>query len=177
MAQCSTRSGITNALDSNLALVAGDLDLPALGAELFGGLGGAVLFDHVRVPRRADATVVLADVRDIPAVRLPGESDVVRGVPQMVAADHNLGADFLAVEQAGPAVVPDQGHWPVVHLDLALVAEGLQGFDQAGRVGRLDFHDGEMGHYASPPGRAQSAIMGHRKSSAPQARGRLSGSV
>src|SRR6516225_11066064 len=67
MAQCSTRSGITNPRDSNLALVAGDLDFPALGAQLFGGLRRAVLFDHVRVPRRADATVVLADISEVPA--------------------------------------------------------------------------------------------------------------
>jgi hypothetical protein len=94
----------------------------------------------------------------------------------MLAADDDLGADLLAAEQAGPAVVPDQGHRPVVHLDFALVAEGLQGVDQAGRVGRLDLHDGEMGH-ASPPGQVRSTIMGHRKASAPQARGRPSGAV
>src|SRR6516225_5049009 len=113
MAQCSTRSGITNALNSNLALVEGDLDLPALGAQLFGGLRRAVLFDHIRMPRRADAPIVLADVRDVPAIVLPGEPDIVRGFPQVLAADGDLGADFLAVEQARPAVVADQRHWPV----------------------------------------------------------------
>jgi hypothetical protein len=146
-------------------------------AQLFGGLRRAVLFDHVRVPRRADAPVVLADVRDVPAVRLPGEPDVVRGLPQVLAPDHDLGADFLTVEQARPAVIPDEGHRPVVHLDLAGVAESLQGVDQAGCVGRLDFHDGEMGHRELPPWQARNWIMGHRKASAPQARCRPSGAV
>jgi hypothetical protein len=38
-----------------------------------------------------------------------------------------------------------------VHLDLALVAEGLQGVDQAGCVGRLNLHYGEVGQSGSPP--------------------------
>src|SRR6516164_4946937 len=116
MAQCSTHLSIPNSLDADLALGACDLDLPALGAKLFGGLGGAVLFDHVRVPRRADAPVVLADVDEVPAVRLPPEPDIVRGLPQMLAADDDLGSDLLAVEQARPAVVAHQGHRPVVRL-------------------------------------------------------------
>ena len=62
MAQCSTHLSISDSLDADLALGACDLDLPALGAELFGGLRRAVLFDHVRVPLWADAPVVLADV-------------------------------------------------------------------------------------------------------------------
>ena len=65
-------------------------DLPALGAQLFGGLRRAVFFDHIRLPRRADATVVLADISEVPAVGLPGEPDIVRGFPQMPAADHDL---------------------------------------------------------------------------------------
>src|SRR6516164_5816937 len=101
MAQCSTRLRIPHPLNADLALVARNLDLPALGAQLFGGLRRAVLFDHVRMPGRADAPVVLADVRDVPAIVLPGEPDIVRRLPQMLAADHDLGADFLAVEQAG----------------------------------------------------------------------------
>jgi len=39
-----------------------------------------------------------------------------------------------------------------VHLDLALVAEGVQGVDQAGCVGRLDLHDREVRQGELPPG-------------------------
>ena len=69
MAQYSTHSRIPNTHHSNSPLVPRDLDLPALGAELFGGLRRAVLFDHIRVPRRADAPVVLADVGSAVKVR------------------------------------------------------------------------------------------------------------
>jgi hypothetical protein len=78
----------------------------------------------------------------------------------MLVADDDLGADLLTVEQARPAVVTDQGHRPVMHLDLAVAAESLQGFNQAGGIGRLDLHDGEMGHRESPPGQARKCDHG-----------------
>jgi hypothetical protein len=70
--------------------------------------------------------------------------------------------DLLAVEQARPAVVTDQGHRPVVHLDLALVAEGLQGLNQAGGIGRENLHNGEVGQSGSSFGQARRAIMDPR---------------